>query len=173
MIGNAVPPLVSEAVGDATMKFLNDVDDMKAIPKPSYDAVFIPKNKTEAVKRLTAVSRLSEKELRALSSENFLKTWHALIWLFPGLHPDSAHDHGKETEAWPEAETRFPGIPLEYHKYHSRSGWPVPFVTLGGDAWRRYDSREITDDSFYCADAQRAGILFHQCKNSACSCENE
>lgn len=162
MIGNAVPPLISEAIGNATKEFLDDTTNMKPMPKPSEEAVFIPKDKTEAIKWLIAGARLPVKKLRALPHEDFMKSWHALIWLFPGLHPDNALDHGKDTERWDDAEKHFPCISKEEQKYFSRSGWPVPFAVIGKDAWRRYDAREITDDAFYCVEAQHAGMVFRQ-----------
>jgi len=165
MIGNAVPPLVSEAIGNATMKFLSEIDNVRATPNAPASAVFIPKNQCEATRRLTAVSRLPEKELSALSDEEFLKNWHAFIWLFPGLHPDNALDHGKETEAWSDARKHFPGIPKEEHQYHSRSGWPVPFVALGNDAWRRYETGKIEDNNFYCVEVQHASMLSQMHEN--------
>lgn len=160
MIGNAVPPLIGEAVGNTILDFLTKLKAANLNTK-SADNVFIPENDPEAVIRLAAAAVLSPKELQMLPLDGFLKSWHALFWLFPGLHPDNALDHGKQTATWTEANKIMPDIPTESQKYHVRSGWPVPLTGIGDEAWRRYESREITDDEFYCAEAQHAGICWH------------
>jgi DNA (cytosine-5)-methyltransferase 1 len=154
MIGNAVPPLISEAVGNAIREFLRKLDDMRAKSEPSNGTVFIPKNEQEAIERLSFVAKFSRQELQALPLADFLKGWHALFWLFLGLHPDNACDHGTETAEWTEAEKVFPNILEGKRKYYLRSGWPAPLVNIGEEAWRRYDKKKIIDESFYCADVQ-------------------
>ncbi len=154
MIGNAVPPLISEAVGNTIQDFLRGLEDMTTKSKPSGDHVFIPKDEQEAIERLSFVAKFSRQELQALPLADLLKGWHALFWLFLGLHPDNACDHGTETAEWLEAEKILPNIPEGKQKYYLRSGWPMPLVNIGKEAWRRYDKKEIAEESFYCADVQ-------------------
>ena len=161
MIGNAVPPLISESIGITVMEFLKKIDDIK--PKYCFAkaGVFIPKNEREAIERLSDAAKLPIKELQARVGDDFVKNWHALLWLFPGLHPDNALDHGKETGVWDEANKIFPELPREERRYYLRSGWPVPLKTIGDEAWRRYNNEEIADEAFYCVEAQKAGMGLH------------
>ena len=101
-------------------------------------------------------------QLRALDRATFLQGWHALLWLFPGLHPDNALDHGAEKLDWPEAETVLPGIYHYHRQVHVRSGWPVALVLIGEEAWRRFGECEFTENDFYSAEAQAAGMRYRK-----------
>jgi hypothetical protein len=80
-----------------------------------------------------------------------------LLYLYPGLHPDNAIDHGDTTEV---VET--PVIDrLDLSERYERSGWPVSLEPLGREAWRRYEVGQISEGQFYCVDAQRAGFALH------------
>jgi DNA (cytosine-5)-methyltransferase 1 len=160
LIGNAVPPLVSEAVGDAVRAFLNP-PRATAQQRPRADRPTqpdVPVDAAQAAARLNVLMHSDRRQLRALDRPTFLQGWHALLWLFPGLHPDNALDHGNERLDWPEAETVLPGLAPACRQVHVRSGWPVALVLIGEEAWRRYEAEEISDESFYCAAAQHAGI---------------
>jgi hypothetical protein len=86
-----------------------------------------------------------------LSSEDFVRGWHALLWLFPDLHPENALEHGDD-----EHDAPAPAPNLE--RRYTRSGWPVALALIGEDAWRRFKAEEISDEAFYCVEAQRAGM---------------
>jgi hypothetical protein len=92
--------------------------------------------------------------MRAMPPEKFLKCWHALLWLFPDLHPENALEHGEEKHDEPvfgEAVDRF-------GRRYTRSGWPVMLEAFGVEAWRRFEADEFSDEAFYCVAAQRAGL---------------
>jgi DNA (cytosine-5)-methyltransferase 1 len=160
LIGNAVPPLVSESVGDAVRTFLRSVAEPLSPQSARTHVVSssIPMNAEHAAARLHVLMHCNRRQLRLLDAATFINGWHALLWLFPGLHPDNALDHGAEKHDWPEAETVLPGIELSRRQVHLRSGWPVALVLIGEEAWRRYDAGEIADGVFYCAAAQHAGL---------------
>jgi DNA (cytosine-5)-methyltransferase 1 len=101
---------------------------------------------------------LAVRELRNQPVSDFLRGWHALLWLFPGLHPDNALDHGPETRDWPEAQSMLPLLLPEERRFYPRSGWPCSLVLIGGEAWRRFKAHEIDEDDFYCVEAQRARL---------------
>ena len=48
--------------------------------------------------------------------------------------------------------------PLDLSERYARSGWPVMLELLGREAWRRYETDRISNDDFYCVEAQRAGF---------------
>jgi ribosome-binding protein aMBF1 (putative translation factor) len=93
-----------------------------------------------------------------LPTPEFLRGWHALLFLFPGLHPDNALDHGEATEDVPTEQLGLPGFERQLDRRHTRSGWPVALELIGHEAWRRYEGGGLSDDDFYCVTAQRAGL---------------
>jgi len=165
VIGNAVPPLVGEAVGHAIANLLhsaaslaagsnaNRVRFKTATRKPS-----IPSSQDEAFAWLTAIALQTRQELRKLDAITFLRGWHSLLYLYPELHPDNAIDHGDTQEI---GEAHILGR-LDLSERYSRSGWPVMLVLPGLEAWRRYEAKLLSDDDFYCIEAQRAGIADKQ-----------
>ncbi|HEY4248172.1 MAG TPA: DNA cytosine methyltransferase [Lacunisphaera sp.] len=159
-IGNAVPPLVSEAVGDAVRSFLRalrqPVRPKQASSQPLASS--IPANAEQAASRLHVLMHCDRLQLRALDPVIFVQGWHSLLWLFPGLHPENALDHGSEKHDWPEAETVLPGIAPAHRQVHARSGWPVALVLIGEEAWRRFSARELNRNAFYCSEAQASGM---------------
>lgn len=160
LIGNAVPPLVSEATGDAIRSFLfKSPGPGNPSVKTQNLAASTPPNAKEAAARLQTVMNCDRHQLRILDATVFIRGWHALLWLFPGLHPDNALDHGSERLDWPEAATRLPGIGISDRRVNVRSGWPVALVLIGEEAWRRYKAGSIANDIFYCAEVQRAGLV--------------
>jgi DNA (cytosine-5)-methyltransferase 1 len=97
VIGNAVPPLVGEAVGHAVVNLLNTAASLvtsrtsKVIP---FKNASIPSSQDEALVWLNTISSQRRHELRKVDDSTFLRGWHALLYLFPELHPDNATDHG-------------------------------------------------------------------------------
>ena len=164
MIGNAVPPLIGEAVGLAVRDFLQrEVVQPKKSARAlqcttAAGAHTIPSDMNEARDRLEVLMRLPERELHQLPVADFIRGWHALLWLFPGLHPDNALDHGRERLDWPEATRVLPTLPPGDRQYFPRSGWPCSLVLIGKEAWRRFDAGEIAEDDFYCAEVQHARL---------------
>ncbi len=165
LIGNAVPPLVGEAVGLEVRAFLSLKSLRKTGEKNFRQATlptfteWIPKSQAEAAARLQDIAGIDRRQLRVCEKEVFLRGWFALFYLFPSLHPDSALDHGDLTSVWSSAEMALPGLEQFAGRYFERSGWPVALELLGCEAWRRYETGELADDEFYCADAQRDGLL--------------
>ena len=89
MIGNAVPPLIGESVGLAIQEFFTAV---VAYPLKSAEILqhepalsTIPSSLAEAKMWLEILMHLSVRELRKLSAPDFLRGWHALLWLFATL----------------------------------------------------------------------------------------
>lgn len=155
LIGNAVPPLVSEAVGNETVAFLQQ-QTYKRKPRMSRT---VPRSQEEAVQWLLPVLDITAKELRQLSHEEFLRSWRAVAFLYPGLHPDSALDHGTATEHRTEGPSWVMTMePRLVTPYYRQSGWPVVLKPLADEAWRRDGAGLLAEDELYAVDAQHAGM---------------
>jgi len=155
MIGNAVPPLVSEAVGNEMVKFIADQTKIKRTRMNRS----IPQDQEEAVNWLLPVLDRSSKELSRMEKAEFLRAWRAVAFLYPGLHPDSALDHGKAIEQRSEGPTWVMMIePRLVTPYYCQSGWPVVLKSLADEAWRREDAGLIAGDELYSIEAQHAGM---------------
>ncbi len=164
IIGNAVPPLVGEAVGLEVRAFLDAKAERKlraqrhSQPCPPRFRDLLPKSQAQAAAQLQEIAALDRRQLRASEKRVFLRGWFALFYLFPGLHPDNALDHGDPTSLWSLEQLPLPGLEdFATHRF-ARSGWPVALELLGCEAWRRYELGELSDHEFYCAVAQRAGM---------------
>jgi DNA (cytosine-5)-methyltransferase 1 len=147
LIGNAVPPLVGKTVGK-TFKYLMKQGEKKN----SVKSALLPRNIDQAQETLLAA--VKKNNYSELSTKDFLCVWNSCFYLMPGLHPDEALDHGAETS---DCEKAIDDLILR--KYYIRSGWPVALEPLGREAWRRYQTKQITEEDFYPEDAQKAGLL--------------
>jgi DNA (cytosine-5)-methyltransferase 1 len=165
LIGNAVPPLVSEAVGLAAKEFLEAPTSIpsrtgtnQGTHKILNAEINVPNSRHVAALELHRLANLDRRALRALPAEEFLRGWRALLFLFPGLHPDNALDHGDCVED--EVNHRFSVHSLEQLavRRYARSGWPVALELIGREAWHRYDGSQITSNELYCSAAQLAGL---------------
>lgn len=165
LIGNAVPPLIAEAIGLEVKEFFTAGGSRGGNPpvlsdtnKVSLTSILTRK---DAACELERLARLDHRALRNVSAAKFLRGWHALLFLFPGLHPDNARDHGEGTEDSIAEQLGLPSFERELVLRHVRSGWPVALALIGYEACRRYDSGRITRDGFYCSEAQTVGV-FHR-----------
>jgi DNA (cytosine-5)-methyltransferase 1 len=160
-IGNAVPPLVSEAVGAAVRDFLlpEPAARGRESKKTHTEKEFkLPNDLAEAARWLHPLMHADRKAMRAMPAQTFLRGWHALLWLFPELHPESALEHGGDKH---ETPTPAPGLAQLTERY-TRSGWPVVLESLGVEAWRRFKIGEFSNKAFYCVPVQRAGLQFYR-----------
>jgi DNA (cytosine-5)-methyltransferase 1 len=170
LIGNAVPPLVAEAVGLAVKEFL-----LRSRSSRREEAHFefgtrnsefgiqqslltSAATRVDAARALERLARLDRRALHALPRDEFLRGWHALLFLFPGLHPDNALDHGNAIEEVPTEQLGLLGFAELLSRRHARSGWPVALELIGREAWHRYEQHKISEGEFYCVEAQRAGL---------------
>lgn len=165
LIGNAVPPLVAEAVGLELKVFLSRYTESAhrirrgSRRKANFELEsLIPDNRTRAAKCLETIASLDRRQLRACDKTEFLRGWFALLFLFPDLHPASALDHGNVEAIWSSTQRPLPGLEDFEGRRFARSGWPVALEEIGREAWRRHDIRELTNEELYCTAAQRAAL---------------
>jgi DNA (cytosine-5)-methyltransferase 1 len=164
LIGNALPPLVAEAVGLEIEQFLTEnpsVSEAGPVGLPlasvrtrDHNQLDIPSHPREASERLLLLARATLGELRSLEADVFRRGWFALLFLYPELHPDSALDHGHDRI---EMIPRIPEAAAWRERY-IRSGWPVALDLIGREAWRRYRTGALSRNDLYCVAAQQAGL---------------
>jgi len=161
LIGNAVPPLVGEAVGHAVANLLHSAENMSGDNSTNIIAfqksrpiARLPESAVQAVERIATLASKTRYQLRKLDADSFLLGWHALLYRYPGLHPDSALDHGNDEELIEASHD----VVVDLSRRYIRSGWPVALELIGQEAWRRYEAGGMSEDDFYCVDAQRAGL---------------
>jgi DNA (cytosine-5)-methyltransferase 1 len=156
VIGNAVPPLVGEAIGIAVNSYLKK--SIKQQKHMKFDLSPLPSSEKEAVRWLVPLLDLDSRALKEVQSKVFKRAWYSISFIFIGLHPDSALEHGKEisndTEDYLVVSA---GDPRLINPRYVQSGWPVVLDNIAREAWRRYDSGFMADEEFYCSDAQMAG----------------
>lgn len=172
LIGNAVPPLVAEAIGLAVKQCLaretigkcmqERVSRSKLIHRPhNRGAVHCNHShllRSEAVQILQRLAGMSRGELRELSPAEFLRGWRALLDLLPDLHPENARDHGNEVSTVIPSGGSSSVFERTLARRYVRSGWPVALEMVGKEAWRRHSTREISDGEFYCNEDELAGV---------------
>lgn len=157
LIGNAVPPLVSEAIGNAVSAFLTSLKSARKKSRLHPDLV--PDNDEQAVYWIQTTLDLNRIGLRRLSPTEFKRAWFSVCFLFPGLHPDGALDHGSFIEECPVAPGPISDLePRLITPFYVASGWPVVLGPLAKEALRRHDSGEIEEAELYCMDALIAGF---------------
>lgn len=172
VIGNAVPPLVSEAVGLAVKTYLEKT--MKKANKIKFLIEPLPENENQAVEwLLRLVHAADSKSLRKVSSDDFKQGWYSVGFLYPGLHPDGALEHGAEisNKMLNHAELR-KIEPRLIAPYYEQSGWPVVLAPVVKEAWRRFETDELKDEEFYCSEAVVAGMV-HRCPDLVNSVREE
>lgn len=166
MIGNAVPPLLSEAVGSAIKEYLCQSDQAGSLAKKNQDSAPVPNDESEALNWLKSVLEFSPNELRKLSKFKFMKVWAAISYLYPGLHPDGACGRGNIVYADEDTEFFDGSDSCLASPYYEMSGWPVVLVPLADEAWRRYGNGEFEENEMYRCDAQQAGFKYREQKDS-------
>jgi hypothetical protein len=65
--------------------------------------------------------------LDQLTKWDFLRAWCSIVYLFPGLQPNEFFD--------------------------PKTKWPHTLRKFAGEAWRRFDAGELTDNELYCYQA--------------------
>jgi hypothetical protein len=83
--------------------------------------IYIPGSLRAAGRQLR---RAEERSLEQLAKREFLRAWCSILYLFPGLHPDTFYDHN--------------------------SHWPKKLKSFAAEAWRRFQNGELSDNEFYC-----------------------
>ena len=157
VIGNAVPPLVGEAVGIAVKNYIQQTMKNNSVIK--FELAPLPQNEEEALHWLLPLLDIDSRTLRIAPADEFKQAWYSIAFLYAGLHPDSALENGSrilsDADDYPMVSQIEPRL---VNPYYEQSGWPVVLAPIAKEAWRRYDNGELSDDEFYCSEAQMAGM---------------
>lgn len=140
LIGNAVPPLVAEAVGRAVKSFLESCTllDMEAI------------SRSDEVQALEAWFEHPGAPSN-LDDEALLRLWRGLLLSHPELHPSNASDHGPPSEVTRYASTvTGPDVSHRVVERYKRSGWPIKLASLATEVWSRYHRGHFNDQQLFC-----------------------
>jgi len=154
LIGNAVPPLLAEAVGRGVKQYL-------AASLPARALSPLPRSASQAVKWLkVAVTQASAgtRHIRELPMPEFKRAWFSLGFLHNWLHPDSVlqpDDRLLEETGQPDPLAQI--APEFAGPVYATSGWPVRLVPLAKEAARRFHEGRLRSDEYYCSQAQIAG----------------
>ncbi|MDX2111039.1 MAG: DNA cytosine methyltransferase [Verrucomicrobiota bacterium] len=166
VIGNAVPPLVSEAIGIAVNSYLEKV--VKKSNRIKFLINPLPKDNQQALAWLLPLVNAADcKSLRKVSTDDFKRGWYSVGFLYPGLHPDGALEHGAEISDEIDDPLGTRKVePRLLAPFYVESGWPVVLAPVAKEAWRRFEAEELKDDEFYCSEAVAAGMV-HRCPDLA------
>ena len=92
--------------------------------------IYIPSSLRAAGRQLRRAEDTSS--LEKLTKRDFLRAWCSILYLFPGLHPDTFFDPNND--------------------------WPKKLKGLAAEAWRRFQAGELTNNEFYCYQAATTRI---------------
>ncbi len=152
-IGNAVPPLIGKAVGLAIGEYLSQPHTSDLV-LANMDCM-LPANREQAIQELEEfVESLFLKNITQLPKAEFLKAWWSVGYLHPNLHPDAALDNGKVVSRGTKR-----GVSFVIEPIYVLSGWPVELIPVAQEARRRFDSKLLTEDEYYCSVAVMAGAM--------------
>jgi DNA (cytosine-5)-methyltransferase 1 len=155
LIGNAVPPLVAEAVGLHIESFLKA--NKPSLKRRANSGGKHTARRKRLAEKLQGLAQLSLPELQVLPKQDFLQGWHALLSLLPHLHPANAREHGSLIEDDANSDHGQELRRLAEPRY-SQSGWPVALELIGREALIRHDRGEITHDQLYGVLVQRTAL---------------
>ncbi|MBK6551185.1 MAG: hypothetical protein IPG11_12370 [Flavobacteriales bacterium] len=118
---------------------------------------FLPSNEREALQWLIPAL---DRPLGNMPHDEFIKAWFAIGYLYGGLNPDEAMDHGTKVSYVDNGPDRFRLIePRLIAPFYVRSGWPLVLAPLAKEAWTRNENGELHDDELYCYELVQLGIL--------------
>ena len=106
----------------------------------------LPSSDQMAIAWLAPVLDLSPVQLREMKPRQFMKAWASVAFLYSGLHPDEATEHGTVISHEYEGDYIPEGIDERLlAPSYERSGWPVVLEPLANEAWRRFDAGLLAD----------------------------
>lgn len=155
LIGNAVPPVIGQAVGSGIRAYLEFSCQIK------QTEIRIPGSPREAMDKLGVLIEASaSRSLRRVSLEDFKIGWVSLGFLYPNLHPDGVTENGEIVIDEVPLCCEVPSLKQLSNPTFARSGWPVKLIGVGKEARRRFLQGQLPYDDYYYSHAQRSGIEY-------------
>lgn len=145
LIGNAVPPLVGEALGKGVVKWFS-------LNKAKYGDLVSSSPQVNTLFALKALIESSQiMKISEVPTEIFIEGWRSIHHLLPQLHPTSALENGdfivEDISSY--IDDSILDNQLSIKTIYKRSGWPVSLVNLAREAKRRYDLGYLSENDFY------------------------
>ena len=163
LIGNAVPPIVAEALAYHVSHFLETEHSRGDTARKQGGEIIGPRGRSIA--ELQRLAQLRLPELQSVSNSVFLAGWKALLGLFAHLHPENAKDLGQDrSEIICEDPLPRQLQPLAKKRY-ARSGWPIALALIGQEAWRRVGIGSLRVDDLYILSTPSRAALHSTCTN--------
>src|SRR5882672_2256754 len=155
LIGNAVPPLVGEALGRGIRKFLNESIGRSH----SQNQIPVPLSEKQALDWLVPVfTAAGQRMLRDVSRAEFLRAWSSIGYLHFWLHPDSALANGNWVLDRRDEKSALNRVaPDLVSPIFELSGWPMSLVPIAIEGHRRLSADKLRVRDFYCSAAHIAG----------------
>ncbi len=155
LIGNAVPPLIGQAVGRAVKRYLSDafrIEKRTTVP-------LLPKDESQAVEWLHPLLEAAQRgDLPTIKSHAFKLGWVATGFLCYGLHPDAAAENGRRLGPPTADLSTLSNLQPEWtERVYLQSGWPVALVPIAAEAQRRLKQGLLSRDDYYCSAAHVSG----------------
>jgi DNA (cytosine-5)-methyltransferase 1 len=164
LIGNAVPPLVGEAIGNAVRRYISHANRSLRRGRQRTAVLtargLLPRNEKQAVARLTPLMQAAhkKKELQTISNKDFRAGWFSLGFIHNRLHPDAAFDNGaNKTYQSNGIHLRVDHPRGLINPVFERSGWPVVLIPIAKEAFRRLRQGDLNVAEYYCSKARVAG----------------
>jgi len=153
LVGNAVPPLLGQAVGKGVKQYLSTTLPARNLsPLPAS-----PKQAVEWLGPVLDVPRGSHR-LRRLPLIELKKAWFSIGFLHNWLHPDGAADNGEEIVEIVEMTALLAAVaPHIAAPAYVLSGWPMQLVPIAREAQRRFQIGLLRPDEYYYSAAQISG----------------
>ncbi len=154
LIGNAVPPLVAKAIGEAIIKYFKDIENISKINNLNI-CENIPLNPLDAADRLWKLAEIAEnkKVLKELTPNQFKNSWASFSYLYPRLHPDGILDSnrfGISHDNCLDIDNDVKNLHSQLSSpFYVQSGCPEILLPIVKEAYRRYCIGELTDDEYY------------------------
>jgi DNA (cytosine-5)-methyltransferase 1 len=160
LIGNAVPPLLGQAVGRGIRQYLAPSVEARELSP-------LPDSPVQAIEWLTSAldDRATKLKLKDMPLDELKKAWFSVGFLDSWLHPDSADDNGDSIVEHGRQSALLTTIaPQIAAPAYVQSGWPLRLVPLAKEAARRFQGGHLRFDEYYYSGAQVAGLEW--CKNN-------
>ncbi len=161
LIGNAVPPVLAEAVGRAVRHFLAAAETST---RRRPWALSLPRDVPRALEWLRPLVKAAEADAwETLTDTDFKRGWFALGFLHYRLHPDSMVENARHTS---DGSTDFQTLrhlaPELVSPVFTHGGLPVKLAPVVKEAFRRFSDGRLEEAEFYCSEAFMAGAELAQ-----------
>lgn len=143
LIGNAVPPVIGQAVGSGIRRYFEFSNHRKS----EITASISPLQALQNLRLL--IEAADNRSLRKISIEDFRSGWFSLGLFYSNLHPDSVTENGATVVDDVSSHCGFHLLKDLSSPAFARSGWPLKLIAVGKEARRRFLKGQLSYDDYY------------------------